>query len=247
MGLDLLLGGLILVMAVRGWLRGFVLQAIKLAGVLVAVYLANPVRGYARPHVIPHLASVRPDLIDRLLWWAAAVASYVVTVGVATLLVKMQRRRTFGEPEENRSDQFAGFLLGATKGTIVAAFLVAGIQSHALGWLEKVSWIQKQAEGSKALAWNTQYKPAEQIWNSPPVQHIVTVVRDNGIRADREATGQGGLPAIETPASETAQIAQPAHRMAIPPVTVPTPDAALRGELQELRRQLDDPGFLNPR
>src|SRR4051794_411063 len=118
MGLDLILGGMILIAAIRGWMRGFVLQAIRLTGLVSCVYLAEPVRDLARPYVAPHLASIRVDLLDRLLWWASAVLSYVVMVGLGSLTVKMYRRRTFGEAEPSRADQFAGFLLGAAKGGV---------------------------------------------------------------------------------------------------------------------------------
>lgn len=261
MGLDLVLGGLVLVAAIRGWLRGFVTQAIKLGGLLGAIYLANPVRGLARPYVTEHLAAVRPDLLERLLWWASAAISYVVLVGAATLILKVQRRRTFGEPEPNRADQFAGLLLGGTKGALVAAFLLAGIESHARGWLQKVDWAQKQAATSKALAWNSKYHPAMQFWGSAPVQHLVAVVRENGLNSPVEPAGDAGMaksPAVapdatvegeaSPPSAETAQVAPTPHRLELPvPARLRDAEGDLRAELDVLRRQLDDPGHFNPR
>ena len=55
MGLDLALGVIILMAAVRGWLQGFVSQAVRIAGLIACVYLAEPVRDYAKPHVVPYL------------------------------------------------------------------------------------------------------------------------------------------------------------------------------------------------
>src|SRR4051794_28680572 len=80
MGLDLALGAIVLLTAIRGWLKGFILQAIRLAGLVACVYLADPVRDLAKPYVLPHLPSIRPELIDRLLWWSAAAISYVALV-----------------------------------------------------------------------------------------------------------------------------------------------------------------------
>src|SRR5579871_7036479 len=119
MGLDILLALFILAAAVRGWFRGFVIQAIRLAGLVGSVYAAAPIRDAARPYVGPYLPTMRPELLDRLLWWTGGIACYVVTVGLASLAVKMARRRPFGETEPSRTDQFAGFLLGGIKGTIL--------------------------------------------------------------------------------------------------------------------------------
>lgn len=43
MGLDLALGVIILIAAFRGWLQGFVSQALRIAGLIACVYLAEPV------------------------------------------------------------------------------------------------------------------------------------------------------------------------------------------------------------
>src|SRR3954464_3407468 len=107
MGLDLVLGAIVLVSAIRGWLKGFLLQAIRLSGLVACVYLADPVRDLAKPYVLPHLPSVRPELVDRLLWWSAGAISYVALVGFATFVHKLSRRQTFGIAEPNRNDQYA--------------------------------------------------------------------------------------------------------------------------------------------
>src|SRR4051812_30165476 len=121
MGFDLALSVLILLVAIRGWLKGFVLQAIRLGGLVAAIYSADPVRDAAKPRVIDYLPTMRPDLVDRLLWWSSAVISYVVLVGLATLIVKLYRRQPFGIEERNRTDQLAGMILGAAKGLVIAA------------------------------------------------------------------------------------------------------------------------------
>ena len=54
MGLDIALGIMVLLGAIRGWFKGFVLQAIRLSGLVGCVYAAGPVRDYAqigRAHV----------------------------------------------------------------------------------------------------------------------------------------------------------------------------------------------------
>jgi uncharacterized membrane protein required for colicin V production len=187
MGLDLTLGVIVLVAAIRGWLKGFVLQAIRLAGLVACVYVADPVRDLAKPYVIPHLPSIRPDLVDRLLWWSAAAVSYVVLVGLATLIFRYSQRQAFGLAEPRRNDQYAGFALGALKGLVFALFLVAGLEKSALVRVKGIGWADEQVQSSKALKWNAQFQPVARIWASPPVRHFVDHIQRMGLNTPPSA------------------------------------------------------------
>ncbi len=189
MGLDIALGVMILLGAIRGWFRGFLLQAVRIGGLVGSVYAAAPIRELAKPHVVPYLVSIRPDLLDRMLWWASAVTCYVLTVGFAGMAVRLHRRRPYGEPEPNRLDQLAGFVLASSKGAVVVAFLLAGLDKYALGWARKIPWADEQARTSQALAWNERYRPADRIWGAPPVQQFVAHVRQMGVSAASDPTG----------------------------------------------------------
>ncbi len=182
MGLDIALGILILIAAIRGWIKGFVYQAIRLGGLVACFYLADPVRDQAKPHVVRYLASVPHELLDPLLWWVAAALSYVVIVGVTTLFIKITKRPEVPgfPPQRSRHDQFAGFLLGIGKGAVYAAFVTAGIQMFALKHLEGFPWANAQARQSRAIRLDNQYHPAERIWKSPPVQHLVNHIQRMG-------------------------------------------------------------------
>src|SRR4051794_4161085 len=78
MGLDLALGGLVLLTAIRGWLKGFLVQAIRLTGLVSSVYLAAPVRDQVKPYLAGYLPTMRPEVLDRLMWWGSLVVSYFV-------------------------------------------------------------------------------------------------------------------------------------------------------------------------
>jgi len=181
MGLDLALGGLVLISAIRGWMKGFLVQAIRLGGLIAAVYAAMPVRDQAKPYVVEYLPTIQPQLLDRLLWWSAAVLSYFVIVGVASLGVAVARRPKYGLEEPNRGDQFAGFGLGVLKGLIVTSFLVAGMTKYASWAFERISWAEKQTQESYAWEWNQKYKPAARIWAAPPVQQFVAHIHKMGL------------------------------------------------------------------
>ena len=182
MGLDLALGVIVLLGAIRGWLKGFILQAIRLAGVVACVYAADPVRDLVKPYVVPHLPSIRPELVDRLIWWSAAAVSYVVLVGLATMIYKLSRRQAFGLAEPRRNDQYAGFTLGALKGLVVAMFLVSGLERFAVERVKGIAWAEEQVQTSKVLKWNAQYQPVARIWASPPVKHFVDHVQRMGLK-----------------------------------------------------------------
>lgn len=198
MGLDLALGVVVLLAAIRGWLRGFVSQAIRLAGFVGCFYLADPVRDQARPYVLSRLPKVDPALMDRMLWWGSAVVSYIVVVGMATLAIKLMRRPDpSGKLEARRDDQFAGFLLGAAKGAVVAVFLTAAVEKYGLEAARKSEWAGRQVENSKALVWNQKYQPVPKIWESPPVRRFVEHIQRNGLSP---------MPVAATPADEVAEL-----------------------------------------
>jgi uncharacterized membrane protein required for colicin V production len=243
MGLDIVLGFVILSSAIRGWMRGFLLQGIRLAGLIGCVFAAAPVRDYVRPHVAPHLASIRPDLLDRMLWWAAAAATYVVTTGIAILAVKMYRKRSFGLEEPNRTDQFAGFLLGAIKGTVFACFIAAGLQRFAVDRAKGIDWAEEQARTSHALAWDTQFRPAEKIWTAPPVQKLLAHVRENGLQPPAGAVPNGDPAALDPGAllPEALKQVEPVAAGARPPrLDLPNPEEdAIKDEFKRILGELD--------
>lgn len=222
MGLDLALGGLVLVTAIRGWLKGFVLQAVRLAGLVACVYLADPVRDQARPYVLAYLPKIRPDLVDRLLWWSSAVISYVVLVGLATLAVTLHRRQPIGLTEPNRNDQFAGFLLGGAKGVLIALLLVASLQKNASERIKALPWADEQARTSRVLRWNERYQPAARIWAAPPVRHFVSRVRQRGLTSPADA------PPISAEPKPVRTAAGRPPRLSIPSASEEDHSAALR-------------------
>ena len=135
----------------------------------------------------PYLPTIQPELVDRLLWWVSAVVAYVVLVGVASLIIKMTRRPEIpGIAQSGRNDQFAGFMLGATKGLLVAAFATAGIQRYAMEHVKTVAWAEEQVKASWALKWSETYRPVPRIWSSRPVQHFVNYIERMGLRKPGE-------------------------------------------------------------
>ena len=132
MGLDITLGVIIFLAAVRGWLKGFFHQAIRIVGLVACVFLADPVRHEFRPYVTPYFSSIQPAMLDRILWWSACVVSYAVMVGVASILITIARRpNEYGVKASYPNDRFAGFLFGAAKGLIAVVFLTAGLEKYA--------------------------------------------------------------------------------------------------------------------
>jgi uncharacterized membrane protein required for colicin V production len=256
MGLDIALGVIVLMAAVRGWLRGFLLQAIPLAALVGCVYAADPLRDLARPSAHEYFPGIRPELLDRLLWWSAAVLTFFVTSGVASAFVRLYRKRPAAEFETRYTDQGAGFLLGAAKGGLVAAFLTAGIVDHVPTYVKSDGWLRRQVETSRAVTLNARYRPASQVWASPPVQTLVARVRSRGLwSGPGSGSGSGGEAKPEraavaeesTPAPVVAEPVKAAMRtptLRAAPASPPRPrldpdaadfldrfDAALRREL----------------
>jgi hypothetical protein len=237
MGLDIALGIMVLLAAIRGWFRGFVLQAIRLGGLVGCVYAAAPIRDAARPYVVPYLASIPTTMLDRMLWWTSAVVSYLTMVGLATLAVKFYRRRPYGEPEPNRADQFAGLLLAGGKAAVIAAFLVGALDKYALTWIKQVSWATDLTKSSTTLTWNEQYHPSERIWTAAPVQHFVAEVQKMGVAGPSETSETPSKldpPPVQT-ASRPPRLDLPAHQ----PLDPNAPD--FKERFDEEFRKLDQP------
>ncbi|HWE36283.1 MAG TPA: CvpA family protein [Isosphaeraceae bacterium] len=234
MGLDITLGVLVLVAAVRGWFRGFLGQAIRLASLVACVYLADPIRDVALPYAHEQLPTIRPELLAKLLWWVAAAGSFVVLAGVATGILKLSRRKPYGEADPHRGDQSAGFLLGATKGLIVAAFLVAGIDRYAAQYLKNLDWVQEQLTASQAMALGRQYRPADRIWDSPPIRQYVAHVRRHGIQGPPQDLKSEGI-SDQKVADQPRQLEVPAEAE---PAERPMTEKDLNSALDTIEREL---------
>jgi uncharacterized membrane protein required for colicin V production len=217
MGLDLIMGAVILIAAVRGWIKGFVHQAVRIAGIIACVYLADPVREQARPYVLARLPQIDPALMDCILWWVSAVVSYIVLVGLATLAIQMMRTpATPGIVRSSRNDQFAGLLLGAAKGFLVAAFLTAGLQAleayttelvRNAPWVQQpielvrnAPWVQQQMNESRALKWTDQYQPVSRILATPAVRHFVDHIQRNARKGSGQSEGDDARQVAEAEA-----------------------------------------------
>jgi uncharacterized membrane protein required for colicin V production len=236
MGLDLALGGLILIMAIRGWLKGFVLQAVRLGGLVACVYLADPVRDQARPYVVAYLPKIRPDVVDRLLWWSSAVASYVILVGLVSLAVKLYRRQPVGLFEPNRNDQVAGFLLGGAKGALMAVFLVAGVQRYAIDKVKTIPWADEQVRTSQALQWNERYQPAQRIWAMTPVQHFVGRIQQRGLLTPSEAASES--KPVQASTSRAPRLHLPWDAFESPTLQESALDAETRKAVESFKKEL---------
>lgn len=215
MGLDVALGIVILLAAVRGWLKGFLHQVVRIGALIACVFLADPVRSEARPHVAPFFPSIQPAMLDRILWWLACGLTYMILVGAASLLIALARR-----PDETGvvpampNDRFAGFILGAAKGLLVAILIAAGVQKYALSQLRAVPWAAGQIEGSKALAWNELYRPVPLIWESSPVRRFVARIQQMGMPEAVAAGTSAGPTSSATPPAAAPAAGRVADRAA---------------------------------
>jgi uncharacterized membrane protein required for colicin V production len=252
MGLDVALVIVVLIAAIRGWLQGFVYQAVRLGGLIACFYLADPVRDQGKPYVLRYLPTIQPEVMDRLLWWSAAALSYVVLVGVTTLVLKMTKRPEIPGvlPQRSRNDQFAGFLLGIAKGLLVAAFMTHGVQTYALKQVEAISWAKEQTSSSLALKWDSQFHPAARIWDSVPVQHLVNHIQRMGLPGSAPASPAAGRedaqghPVVQTASRTDSDGSKPVppgdDQQAAPPSPPDSKDAPAPSFDADLQRIMDE-------
>lgn len=246
MGLDVALGVVVLVLALRGWFRGFFAQAIRLGGLVGAIYAAGPLRDLVRPAVAERLGSMPPEVLDRILWWGSSAVAFVLITGTAGMMLSSYQRRKARERTERglpnpgyRGDQSAGFLLGAAKGLIVVAVLAAGIAHYAPDYLKAGGWVGDQVGTSKALALSERYQPARRLWEVPAVQDFVAHVRRMGIEGpastvDRSEGKPRAVAVDDRPRSRPAPLeigrGEPSSGLS---------EADLKRALDEVRRDLE--------
>ena len=237
MGLDVALGIVVLIAGIRGWFKGFVRQAIPLAALVGCVFLADPLRDQVRPYAAQYLTKIGPEVLDRLLWWASAVLAYVAMAGMAFAVVKSFRKRTYGDPEPNRADQGAGFLLGGAKGVIVASCLASALQNYGPKVYNQAPFMEKESRTSQAMTLAETYHPAETLWNSKPVRLFVGRVKDRGMWGEAEGVRpEDAAPSKKPRASADDEALRTASEK---PKTLSLP-RRLDPESPEFARQLDD-------
>lgn len=245
MGLDIALGVVVLVASIRGWLKGFVVQAIHLIALVSSVFLASPLRDLGRPYAREYFPGVEPALLDRLLWWSATVASYLLLTGVAVSTVRLYRRRHYLEGlDRDRGDQGAGFVLGAAKGALLVIFLTAGIERHAATYVKAQGWVARQVAESWSVRMTQRHRPADQIWNSAPVQTVVRQVRREGLWGEAAEATRAAQTADSSDSGSSVSVpaALPALPLAIPrPALDPNSPRFLEELDRAIRQEVDEP------
>lgn len=245
MSLDIALGLVVLVASIRGWFKGFVVQAIHLTALVSSVFLASPLRDLGRPYAREYFPGVQPELLDRLLWWSGAVASYLILTGVAVSTLRLYRRRHYLEGlDRDRGDQGAGFVLGAAKGALVVIFLAAGIESHAPAYVQTQGWIARQVSQSWSVRMTQRHHPADQIWNSSPVQTVVQQVRREGLWGESPQATQSVQTSDPSNSESSASVpaALPALPLALPGPTLDPNSPRFLEELDRaIRREVEPP------
>jgi uncharacterized membrane protein required for colicin V production len=245
MGLDVALGVTIALGALRGWFRGFTTQAVRLTGLVTCFYLALPVREQVRPYILARMPVMDPGLLDRILWWSSAVVSYIVLVGLITLAIQLTKSPPVpGAVATRRGDRIGGLLLGAAKSGLIVAFLAAGVEKYA-EVARKISWADRQLDGSYALAWTTKYRPVPRLWATAPVRHFVEQIQQNGLPRSPEANGEKQLAELAPDESESSP--RP-PRLDLPPAEGLSPEAWQNGselseevvrDLEKIKQELD--------
>jgi hypothetical protein len=246
MGLDLALGAVVLIGALRGWFKGFVSQAVRLAGFVACFYLADPVREQARPYVLAKVPAIDPGLMDRILWWISVVISYVVFIGLVTLAIKLTRSpqppespKSPGVPSSRRDNQIGGMILGSAKALFIAALIAAGVDKYAPELVGDAPWAERQLTGSYALLWTETYRPIPRIWSTPAVRQFVEHIQRNGLRDRTEGDVEKKVVERDTTDAEDSQ--RP-PRLDMIPAEEPLSEASPADELDpggEIAREIE--------
>ena len=149
-------------------------------------------------------------------------------------------------------------MLGAAKGLVAAAFVVAGIEKFLPLDMQKTEVVEEQAKTSRALAWSLEHHPADRIWRTQPVQTMVAEVRRYGLDGSEPedppaaqaepAPDSATVKSPEAPAQGSARdsaapvkTARRGSSLVLPPVPGAAPEE--RQALEEIDQELRDLGL----
>lgn len=135
---DYIIVGIILLSALVSFARGFIREAMSLAGLVAACCVALFGAKYLAPHLVDQLGN------PQLRFWAAAAALFVGTLFVAAV-VNYLLSKFLLSIGVNGTDRLLGILLGAVRGVVIVALFI--IVSNVLALPIKQWWPESKFLG----------------------------------------------------------------------------------------------------
>lgn len=114
---DYVIIGIIVLSALVSFARGFIREAMSLAGLIAGCCVALFGAKYLAPHLAEHLAN------PQLRFWAAAAALFVGTLFVAAIVNYLVGKFLLSIGV-NGTDRLLGILLGAVRGVVIVALFI---------------------------------------------------------------------------------------------------------------------------
>jgi len=135
--IDILMGAIIFVMGLSGYLRGAARQIVQLVALAVAVLLSPTVATWLSPTVQSWWPNLLPALAD-LIALAIAVVGLLVGTGLVGHGLVWALRPEQASPGLSRANRLLGLGLGVTKGVICMMVLLAGVAAIPVGQVEQL-------------------------------------------------------------------------------------------------------------
>lgn len=192
MTIDAIVGIIIVVFGLLGWMRGAIRQIIQLCA-LLAVIIAAPTLGRSMPSLMRSVGIHLPEPIAALAGLLLAALLLFVGVSLAGTLLVYALRPKPRVPALSRANRLAGCLLGAAKGTVAAvvglSILVSVPERATDGW---PGWARDGMHSSTCIYWVRRWNPLAWGW---PIDDLGAV-----LDRLRQHPWHGVQPGNETPA-----------------------------------------------
>lgn len=174
MGLDVFFGVVVLLMALRGYSKGFANQMIQITGIVVGVIFAGQVADYLFPQIGKYMNPIPETLKMPILYFICMMTIWLVISVVCSTYLMRYRNKVFGENKPSGGDRFFGIGLGLAEGALVCLIMIYGIHLLPEG-IRNLDLVKKQIDESGAIKtaaqypvveWGLQSKEAQQIWDN---------------------------------------------------------------------------------
>lgn len=202
MWIDVAMGLVLALGALRGFRVGFAKPMVHLTGLVAGLLAAEPLSHWVAEHAGERLAFLPAAIRPAALFFACLVAMYAVLTLVGCSYLRWYRTQFLGENKPSFGDRFVGIGLGLVKGAIVIYIAAFGASRFVPALLHHES-VREMIAASKGVPLLRRHQPIEWVLRT---EHAQRVARHLGTLIDQ----------FRSPGSESSATPETASQEASP-------------------------------
>lgn len=179
MGFDLGFLLLTVIFAIQGLFKGFAMPVLRLSGLVLCVFLAEPLWQLSYEPLQEYFTSISPDIFKKIVWWGCVFLAYFLYVGVLGTILRYLGEQISRRFDLNPLNQALGLGLGVAKGLVVSILLATLFQAYRTG-IERLPNMTDQFDRSRAIEFVRDNQPVSTVWNNELVREFRAHIHKRG-------------------------------------------------------------------